>query len=85
VHVRLPLAGSGTDRKVVPYSALIYDSRGQTWVYTSPDPRSFVRQKVEVDYSQGDLAVFKDGPPTGTIVAAVGAAELYGTEFKVGH
>ena len=72
-------------RKVVPYSSLIYDAHGQTWVYASPSARTFVRHKVEVDYIQGDLVVLKDGPPTGTVVASVGVAELYGTEFKVGH
>jgi len=73
------------ERKVVPYSALIYDSHGHTWVYTSPSARTFVRHKVDVDHIQGDVAVLKDGPPAGTAVASVGAAELYGTEFKVGH
>ncbi|PYM52045.1 MAG: hypothetical protein DME14_01750 [Candidatus Rokuibacteriota bacterium] len=73
------------ERKVVPYSALIYDQHGQTWVYTSPSARTFVRHKVEVDHIQGDVAVLKEGPPTGTVVASVGVAELYGTEFKVGH
>jgi len=73
------------DRKLVPYSALIYDSHGQTWVYTSPSARTFVRHKVEVDHIQGDVAILKDGPATGTVVASVGVAELYGTEFKVGH
>jgi len=85
VRVRLALSGSGTKRRTVPYSALIYDRHGQTWVYTSPNPRTFVRHKVEVDYIQGDVAVLKDGPPTGTVVATVGVAELYGTEFKMGH
>jgi hypothetical protein len=85
VRVKLSLAGSGAKRTVVPYSALIYDSRGQTWVYTSPSPRTFVRQKVEVDQIQGDTGVLSDGPLVGTAVASVGAAELYGTEFKVGH
>lgn len=85
VRVALPLSGGGTKRKVVPYSALIYDPHGQTWIYTSPKPRTFVRHKVEVDYIQGKVAVLKDGPPTGTVVASVGVAELYGTEFKVGH
>jgi hypothetical protein len=85
VRVKLSLAGSGAKRSVVPYSALIYDSRGQTWVYTSPSPRTFVRQKVEVDQIQGDTGVLSDGPVVGTAVASVGAAELYGTEFKVGH
>jgi hypothetical protein len=72
------------ERKVVPYSALIYDPQGQTWVYTSPSARTFVRHKVEVDSIQGDVAVLKDGPPTGTVVASVAVAELYGTEYKMG-
>lgn len=76
---------SASPRKVVPYSSLIYDSHGETWVYTSPKPYTFIRHKVEVDYIQGDIAVLNDGPPNGTIVASVGVAELYGTEFKVGH
>ena len=76
---------STSKQRVVPYSALIYDSHGQTWIYTSPKPRTFVRHKVQVDYIEGNVVVLKDGPPTGTIVASVGVAELYGTEFKVGH
>jgi hypothetical protein len=45
---------------------------------------TFVRQKVEVDL-EGLIAVLSDGPAAGTLVASVGAAELYGTEFAVGH
>ena len=76
---------SASPRKSVPYSALIYDPHGNTWVYTSPEPRTFVRHQVTVDYIEGDLAVLSDGPPTATVVASVGVAELYGTEFEVGH
>jgi hypothetical protein len=85
VRVRLALSGKGKKRKVVPYSALIYDPDGDTWVYMSPAPRTFVRQEVEVDYIDGDMAVLDEGPPTGTVIAVVGVAELYGAEFKVGH
>lgn len=70
---------------VVPYSSIIYGPEGQTWVYTSPEPRTFVRFTVEVDYIKGDQAVLKVGPPIGTAVVSVGVAEVYGTEFKVGH
>lgn len=76
---------SALPRKVVPYSSLIYDSHGETWVYTSPHPRTFVRHKVVVDYIDGDIAVLNDGPPAGTVVVSVAVAELYGTEFGVGH
>lgn len=76
---------SDSPKITVPYSSLIYDPKGQTWVYTSPEPRAFIRHRVEVDYIEGDIAVLNDGPPAGTIVATVGVAELYGTEFGVGH
>ncbi len=72
-------------QRVVPYSSLIYDPQGQTWVYTSPQPGTFLRHKVEVDHIEGDLVALKDGPALGTVVASVGVAELYGAEFKVGH
>lgn len=85
VRVRLALSGKGKKRKVVPYSALIYDPNGDTWVYTSPTPRTFIRYEVEVDYIEGNMAVLDEGPPTGTVIATVGVAELYGAEFKVGH
>jgi hypothetical protein len=72
-------------QKAVPYSSLIYDPQGKTWVYTSPQERVFVRQEIEVDFIEGDLAYLVKGPEAGTTVATVGVAELYGTEFAVGH
>jgi hypothetical protein len=74
----------GTQRKVVPYSAVLYDLHGETWVYTNPEPLTFVRARISVDYIDGDLAVLSDGPPSGTAVVTVGASELYGTEFEGG-
>ena len=72
-------------QKAVPYGALIYDPQGNTWVYTNPQSRVFVREKIDVDFIQGDLAYLSNGPATVTNVATVGVAELYGTEFEVGH
>ncbi len=72
-------------KRVVPYSSLIYDPKGQTWVYINPQPRTFVRHKVDVDKIEGDWAILNDGPAAGTIVASVAVAEIYGAEFKVGH
>jgi hypothetical protein len=76
---------SASPRKVVPYGSLIYDPQGRTWIYTSPETRTFVRHKVDVDYIEKDIAILKAGPPAGTVVVSVGVAELYGAEFKVGH
>jgi hypothetical protein len=76
---------SATVRTVVPYSALLYDPEGRTWIYTGDEPRTFVRQEVVVDYIDEGVAVLTEGPAVGTVVASVGVAELYGTEFEVGH
>ena len=70
---------------VVPYASILYDLAGQAWVYTSPEPRSFVRHKVSVDRVSGENAYLKDGPPAGTRVVTVGVAQLYGAEKGVGH
>jgi len=75
----------GSSRKVVPYSSLIYDPQGRTWIYTSPQLRTFVRQQVEVDTIDGDVVLLIDGPPVGTKIASVGVTEIYGAETGVGH
>lgn len=72
--------------KVIPYAALIYDPEGNTFAYTSPEPLVYVREKVEIDRVDGDSVVLSGGgPPLGTKVVTVGAAEVYGTEFEVAH
>ena len=71
--------------KIVPYSSILYDMHGDTWVYTNPDARTFVRHQIEIDRIEGDDVILKDGPEAGTVIATVGVAELYGTEFEVGH
>jgi hypothetical protein len=73
---------SGT-HLVVPYAALIYDPEGKTYVYTSPKPLDYLREEVEVDRIEGDRVLVSDGPPPGTEVVTVGAAEVYGTELEV--
>lgn len=84
VRVELTLQGSGAQRPVAPYAAVIYGLQGDTWLYTNPEPLTFVREPVTIDFIDGDLAVLVEGPPAGTVVVTAGAAELYGTEFGVG-
>lgn len=84
-RVGVELSLSTTHRRVVPYSSVIYDEHGNTFVYTSPEPLTYVRAPVTIDFIEDDVAVLTDGPPNGTKVVSVGAVELYGTEFEVGH
>src|SRR5262245_38432650 len=52
----------GAPRKVIPYAAVLYDARGETWAYTAPEPLRFVRQAIKIDYIDGNNAVLLDGP-----------------------
>ena len=75
----------GKSQMVVPYRAVYYDLNGVTWVYTNPEPLTFVRASIRIDHIAGDQAVLSDGPPSGTTIVTVGVPELYGTEFGVGQ
>jgi hypothetical protein len=70
-------------RKVVPYAALIYDTEGKTFVYTSPKRLTYLRAPVTVKRVAGKDVIVSDGPAAGTPVVTVGTAEVYGTELEV--
>lgn len=72
-------------RKTVPYAAVVYDKDGTTWVYTNPQPLTFIRHAIVVELISGDDAVLKEGPAAGVQVATTGAPQLYGAEKGVGH
>ena len=78
------VTGPGGAALAIPYSAVIYDPQGSTWTYTSPEPLVYVRDRLEIARIDGDKATLKKGPAVGTQVVTVGAAELFGTEFKTG-
>ncbi|NIM92580.1 MAG: hypothetical protein GTO18_02545 [Anaerolineales bacterium] len=84
VLVELTLSGSGMQRLVIPYAAVLYDLHGDTWVYIQTEPLTFIRSPIVVDYIDEDIAILLDGPPVGTQVVTNGATELFGTEFGVG-
>ena len=69
---------------VVDYAALIYDKKGQSWVYTVPQPLTFVRVKVTVDRIEKNRASLSVGPAPGVQVVTTGAAEVYGAELDIG-
>jgi hypothetical protein len=79
-----PIRQNG-EEKIMPYSAVIYDPEGNSYAYTVPEPLTFVRKEIEIDRVDVDSAMLSAGPPAGTEVVTVGAAEVYGTEFEVAH
>jgi len=72
-------------RWIVPYTSVLYDLTGGTWVYVHTEPMTFVRQAVRIDVIQGENVYLKYGPPSGTKVLATGVAQIFGTEVGVGH
>jgi len=83
VGIDLPM-NQEIEATIVPAAAILYDIYGGTWVYTVKEPHRFVRQRVTVQWFDGDQAILQKGPPPGYLVVADGAAELFGTEFGPG-
>lgn len=79
------IGGTGPVVTSVPYGAVLYDTEGRTWVYTVPEPLTFVRRPITISSIEGDEAYLSGGPPPGTEVVSVGAAELFSTETEVGQ
>jgi hypothetical protein len=77
-----PVAAAGRG-VAVDYAALIYDKKGQSWVYTVPQPLTFLRMKVTVDRIEENRATLSVGPAPGVQVVTTGAAEVYGAELDI--
>lgn len=82
VGVPLPLR-SEEETITLPWSAVITDIHGGTWVYESLADRKYTRLRIRVSHVAEGRALLSGGPKAGTKIVAEGAAELYGTEF--GH
>lgn len=67
----------------VPYSAVIYDTEGNTWVYTNPSPLTFVRALIVIDRIEGDQAFLAEDLATDDPIVTVGVIEIYGAETGV--
>jgi cobalt-zinc-cadmium efflux system membrane fusion protein len=83
VSVTLPLKSTGKNL-AVPFSSIIYDIQGGTWVYVKSGPFVSIRTRVDLDHVSDSLAIIKLGISPGDEVVSAGAAELFGTEFGVG-
>ena len=68
---------------VVPYAALVYETDGSTWVFVRQAPQTYQRAPVTVAGKTGDQVTLTSGPPAGTEVVTVGAAELIGVETGI--
>lgn len=84
-RVGVQTAVIGAAGSTSPFSAVLYDPTGATWVYTVPEPRTYIREKVLISSVNGTEVVFSVGPPAGTTIVSTGVIELYGAELGVGQ
>ncbi len=75
----------GGEHLVVPWSAVLQDIHGGSWVYVQRAAGVYVRTRIELQRIVGDIAVLARGPDVGAEVVTVGVAELAGSEFGVAH
>lgn len=75
---------SSEESLVVPWSAVLHDAVGGTWVYENIAPQQYLRRRVEVRRVVDGRAVLARGPAVGVKVVTAGAAEIFGTEFGTG-
>jgi hypothetical protein len=78
-------AAAPTQRRVIPFSAVMYAPAGDAFAYVVAGSRIYQRAAIAVDYVVGDLAVLTSGPAAGTPVVTVGGPELTGVEFGTGE
>lgn len=77
--VKIPLSDA-RESLSVPWSALVFDIHGGTWVYEQVSPHQYARRRVVVRYTVGTDAVLSSGPPVGAKIVTAGVLELFGVE-----
>lgn len=83
VGVSIPLRGED-ENLVVPWSALVYDVNGGSWIYQALQANVYQRRRVQVLRVVEDQAAVTGDIAAGIEVVTAGVVELFGTEFGVG-
>jgi len=79
------VGGTAATRKVIPYGALMYDTKGDAWTFTNPSPWSSSDSTRRRGHRRRPRDPVSEGPAVGVLVVTVGATELMGAEHKYGH
>jgi membrane fusion protein, heavy metal efflux system len=77
--VSIPLK-EAAESLVIPWSSIVFDINGGTWVYEQVGDRKFTRKRVTIHHTVDAIAVLGNGPSPGTKIISEGAAEVFGAE-----
>lgn len=80
VSVTLRLADA-EETLAVPWSAVIHDAYGGTWVYEQVAPLTYARRRVVLHHVLDGFAAIEAGPPEGAKIVTTSVTELFGTEM----
>lgn len=69
---------------VAPFSALVFDAGGGSWLYVETKEHAYERRRVDVLRIENDRAILARGPTINTRIVRSGGSELFGVEFGVG-
>lgn len=83
LDIRTTPVAAGPAGLVVPYSAVVYEPDGSSWVYVQTKELTYQRAPVTVSSIAGDQVTVSAGPQVGTQVVSQGAAELVGVETGI--
>jgi hypothetical protein len=70
-------------RFTVPYEALIYDGKGESWVYIVVGKLAYRRAAVTVVEVENDTVIMSKAPRVGTQVVTQGAMQVHGAELEM--
>ena len=77
---------SKTDNKLtIPYSAVVYDIYGGSWVYMQQSKNSYERKRVFLDHISDRQAIINEGPAANSKIVINGALELFAVETGFAH
>jgi len=77
-----PVEGSA-GALTIPYAAVVYDAEGDSWAFVQEEERVYRRAAIAIESVDGDTVRLTDGPPPGSEVVTVAAAELVGVEAGI--
>jgi len=85
VTVVIQTSGKSTHALALPWSAVVFDIYGGSWVYIQKSNHVFERKRVFLDHVDGKQAIISEGPAEGAKVVVNGALELFGVETGFSH
>jgi hypothetical protein len=77
--VTIPLVAAA-ERWTVPWSAIVLDTHGGTWVYEQIGPHRYTRRRVAVAWTVGTDAVLASELAPDVKIVTAGVQELFGAE-----